>query len=78
MRTEEEIRNMYRNYIYRYAIADLNGKRTAAYEYYGAAIATGRTLGRDMKRINKDFGTAKSFIKRLREEGKQLPGFKDV
>jgi hypothetical protein len=78
MRSEEEVRSLYRNYVYRHAIALLNGQRDKASEYFGASVATGRTLGRDMKRINKDFYTAKTFIKRLREEGKQLPGFKEA
>jgi hypothetical protein len=78
MRTEEEVREMYRQYVYRYAIADLNGQRMSANQYFGASVACGRTLGRNMKRINKDFGIAKNFIKRTREEGKTLPGFKAV
>lgn len=79
MRTEEEVRNMYRQYVYRYAIADLNSTRhDMINQYYGAAVACGRTLGRDMKRIKKDFGQAKSFIKRLKDEGKELPGFSGV
>jgi hypothetical protein len=78
MRQEEEVRSMYRQYVYRYAIADLNGQRHMANQYYGASVATGRTLGRDFKRIKKDFGTARTFIKRLREEGKELPGFKNI
>ena len=76
MRTEEQVREMYRQYVYRYAIADINGQRHNANQYFGAAVATGRTLGRDMKRIKKDFGMARNFIKRLREEGKPLPGFR--
>lgn len=78
MRTEEQIREMYRQYVYRYAIADLNGQRHMANQYFGASVACGRTLGRDMKRINRDFTIAKKFVKRTREEGKTLPGFKDV
>jgi len=75
MRTEEQVREMYRQYIYRYALADLDGKRVAANQYFGASIACGRTLGKDIKRIKKDFGAAKSFIKRRIEEGKPLPFF---
>lgn len=78
MRTEQEVRELYRQYVYRYAISDIDGKRTAANQYFGAAIATGRTLGRDLKRIRKDFTTAKEFIGRLRAEGKPLPGFKNA
>lgn len=78
MRTEEQVKEMYRQYVYRYAIALINGQVLPAREYYGAAVATGRTLGRDMKRIKKDFKTADLFIKRLREEGKPLPGFRDA
>ena len=78
MRQEESVRDMYRQYVYRYAVSDLDGKRTAANQYFGAAIATGRTLERSLKTIRKDLNIAKDFILRLREEGKPLPGFKQV
>jgi len=78
MRTEQEVRDMYRQYIYRCAISDMNGKRHEANQYFGASVACGRTLGRDLKRINKDLTHAKSFVKRLRAEGKELPGFKNI
>jgi len=78
MRTEEQVRDMYRQYVYRYAISDLDGKRTAANQYYGATVSCGRTLGRDMKRIKRDINTAKDFVRRLREKGEELPGFRNA
>ena len=73
MRTEHDIRNMYRQYVYLHAFADIDGKVKAADQYYGAAFACGRTIGKDGTSIRKDLNRAKSFIKRRKAEGKPLP-----
>ena len=78
MRTEEKVREMYRQYVYRCAIQSLHGRHVHANQYFGAAVACGRTLEKDMKRISQDLNRAKAFVKRRRDEGKPLPGFKDA
>ncbi len=78
MRTEIQIRNLYKQYIYRYALASLDGETEKKNIFFGASIALGRTLEKDGKTINKDYLLACAFIERLREEGKELPGFREV
>lgn len=78
MRTEVEIRDLYRQYVYRYAIAQMSDHREKKDQFFGAAFALGRTLDRDLIRIEKDFEIARKFIRRLKEENKILPGFREV
>jgi hypothetical protein len=63
MRTEEEVRTLYKDYVYRHAKSSLDGKVIAAHEYFGAAIALGRTLGKDVRRITTDIDIVKTYIK---------------
>ncbi len=69
---------MYKQYIYRYAIANKDGDEEKKNIFFGASLALGRTLGKDLKKINRDFEIALVYIDRLREEGKELPGFREV
>lgn len=78
MRTEQEVRDLYKQYVYRYAIAIIDKDKTKENIFFGASLALGRTLKKDLKKINKDYDIAIVFINRLREEGKELPGFKDI
>lgn len=64
MRTEEEVRRFYKDYVMKYAHAVIMGKTIASHQYFGAAIATGRTLGKDTKRIKKDMMLADEHIRR--------------
>lgn len=64
MRTEEEVRRFYKDYVMKYAYAVIKGKTEASHQYFGAAIATGRTLGKDTKRIKKDMLLADEHIRR--------------
>lgn len=64
MRAEEEIRRFYKDYVLRFAKSKLTGKEVAAQQYFGAAVACGRILGKDMKRIKKDFGIAEDHYRR--------------
>ena len=64
MRSEEEVRRFYKDYVLSYAKAVLEGRDTAANQYFGAAIACGRTLGKDIKRIKLDFDIAQDHFKR--------------
>jgi hypothetical protein len=64
LRTEEEVRRFYRDYVMKYANANLKGDRDATNQYFGAAIACGRTLGKDVKRIKLDFQIAEEHIRR--------------
>jgi len=64
MRSEEEIRLMYRQYVFKYAKATIEGERDASNQYFGAAISCGRTLGKDVKRIRLDFDIAKEHLQR--------------
>jgi len=64
MRTEAEIREFYKDYVYRFSKAAIEGNINAALEYKGAAVACGRTLGKDLKRINADLEIAKDWLKR--------------
>ena len=78
MRNELEVRDLYKQYIYRYALAQIDQDKEKKLMFMGASIALGRTLHKDLKKINIDQVLAISFIERLREEGKELPGFKEV
>lgn len=69
MRSEEEVRELYKNYVKRYALAKFEKKEIAAHQYYGAAIACGRTLGKDMKRINLDLSITFDYILRESNRG---------
>ena len=64
MRTEEEVRRFYKDYVLKYAEATLKGKEVAAHQYFGAAIACGRTLGKDAKRMKMDFQIAEEHLRR--------------
>ena len=64
MRSEEEIRGMYKQYVFKYAEAILENNRDASNQYFGAAISCGRTLGKDVKRIKLDFDIAKEHLMR--------------
>lgn len=65
MRSEEEVRSLYKKYVFKYAEAALdNPHSAAANQYFGAAIASGRTLGKDVRRIKKDFEIAKEHYRR--------------
>jgi len=64
MRTESEVRALYKQYIFKYAEANRDNNRDAANQYFGAAIACGRTLGKDVKRIRLDFDIAKDYLRR--------------
>lgn len=63
MRSEEDVRALYKDYVYRHAKSDLDGKTKAASEYFGAAIALGRTLGKDVRRITTDIDIVKTYIR---------------
>ncbi len=60
MRTEEEVRNMYKIYVAGYATAT---NKEMEDQFFGAAIACGRTLGKDIKRIKKDFEVTKEVLR---------------
>jgi hypothetical protein len=62
MRTEEEVRALYKQYVLKYAEAIQKGDTVASHQYFGASIACGRTLGKDVKRIKKDFEVAEYHI----------------
>ncbi len=64
MRTEEEVRRFYKGYVLKYAEANLKGRSEAAHQYFGAAIACGRTLGKDAKRMKLDFKIAEEHLRR--------------
>lgn len=78
MRTEIEVRELYKQYVYRYALAQIDGDKEKRLSFMGASIALGRTLKKDLRKINEDQIRAIAFITRLREEGKDLPGYKEV
>lgn len=78
MRTEIEVRSLYKQYVYRFALAKVDGDETKKEQFFGASFALGRVLKKDMKKIEKDYQIAILFIERLRDEGKELPGFKEV
>ena len=78
MRTEQEVRELYKQYVYRFAQAKLDEDKKKEDIFFGASFALGRALNKDMKKINSDYEVAIGFIKRLREEGKELPGFKEI
>ncbi len=67
MRSEEEVRRFYRDYVLKYADANLKGRDIAANQYFGAAIACGRTLGKDAKRIRRDMEMAEEHLRRIRD-----------
>ena len=64
MRSEEQVRGSYKDYVLRYATANLAGREVAAHQYFGAAIACGRILGKDIKRIKRDFQIAEDHVRR--------------
>ncbi len=78
MRTETEVRELYRQYVYRYAIAFLDRSGTRENQFFGASLALGRALGKTAIQVNADYVKAIRYIERLREEGKELPGFREV
>ncbi len=66
MRTEEAVREMYQRYVFGCAKSRLSDEGDdAALIYYGAAIACGRTLGKDMKRIRKDLEVAEDHYRKV-------------
>lgn len=78
MRNEIEVRDLYKQYCYRYALAKIDEDEAKKEQFFGASFALGRVLNKDMKKIEKDYESAIYFISRLREEGKKLPGFREV
>lgn len=64
MRSEEEVRALYRLYIVKHANSVINNDRDAANQYFGASIACGRTLGKDIKRIKKDLEITEEHFRR--------------
>jgi len=78
MRTEIEVRELYKQYVYRYALANIDKEFEKEKIFFGASLALGRTLNKDMKKINGDYEKAIAFIERLRKEGRQLPGFREI
>lgn len=78
MRDEIAVRQMYKQYCYRYALASIDEDETKKDQFFGASFALGRVLNKDMKKIEKDYESAIYFIGRLREEGKELPGYREV
>lgn len=63
LKTEEEIRSMYRNYIELFACSDFNNKSDRDI-LYGAILAYGRVLGFKLVKIDKDIEFAKNkYIK---------------
>jgi hypothetical protein len=78
MRSEIEIRALYKQYCYRRAIAEIDNNKEKKDQFFGATFALGRTLDKDLLKINNDIQVASNFIKRLKKEGKELPGFKEV
>lgn len=64
MRNEEEVRRFYKDYVLKYAESNLKGRTDAANQYFGAAIACGRTLGKDVKRIRLDMQIADEHLRR--------------
>jgi len=73
-----EVRELYKQYVYRYAIANIDEEPEKEKIFFGASLALGRTLNKDMKKINEDYEKAIGYINRLRKEGRQLPGFREV
>lgn len=68
MRTENEVRELYTQYLYRHALADQeNDKRDVSNQLLGAAFAYGRTLGYGMKRIRLDVKAARAKLERQPE-----------
>ena len=63
MRTEEQVRDFYAQYVYRYGRAVVE-RNEAADQYLGAAFASGRILGRTMKQINRDLKRATKVAER--------------
>lgn len=64
MRSEEQIRELYKKYVRSHAICSLNNMDRAADQSWGAAMALGLTLGKDMKRIKRDIETVKEYMRR--------------
>lgn len=58
MRSENEVREFYKQYVYRWGKAVVE-RSDAADQYLGAAFASGRILGRSMKQIDSDLKRAK-------------------
>lgn len=67
MRSEEEVRELYTQYVKRHALAELDGKKHMALLYWGASVACGRTLGKDLLRIKKDIQIVKDYIRKSRQ-----------
>lgn len=78
MRSEVEVRELFKQYCYRYAIASIDNQEQKKDQFFGASLALGRTLGKTNNTISKDITRSVEFIERLRKEGKDLPGFKEV
>ncbi len=64
MRTEDEVRSLYKLYLIKHAKAIINNDRDASNQYFGASIACGRTLGKDIKRIKLDLDITEEHFKR--------------
>jgi hypothetical protein len=63
VRSEEEIKIFYKQYIYRWGKATVE-MDSVADQYLGAAFAYGRILGRSMKQIDSDLKRAKRVAER--------------
>ena len=59
LKSEEEIRKMYRSYIELWAQSDIT-KKTNIETLHGAILAYGRVLGFNLKKIDKDMKLAKN------------------
>lgn len=66
MRSEDETKIFYKQYVYRWGKATVEGN-SAADQYLGAAFASGRILGRSMKQIDSDLKRAKRVAERKNE-----------
>lgn len=66
MRSESEVRALYKQYVFKYAESKIKEERDASNQYFGAAIACGRTLGKDVKRIRLDFDIAEEHLRRTK------------
>ena len=67
MRKEEEVREFYVDYVNRHVEALLDKRVVAANQYFGAAVACGRTLGKDLNRIVQDITVALEFSQKQRQ-----------
>lgn len=63
MRSENEVRSFYKQYVYRWGVADFQMNKSAD-QLLGAAFAYGRILGRSMKQIDSDLKRARRVAER--------------